>query len=62
MLFDGLKQIVLAHRISKKGIEVDKVNIEVIQKFPPPISVKNIHSFGDIQVSIDNSSRTFLKL
>src|SRR4051812_20525626 len=37
--------IVLGHRISKKGIEVDKAKIEVIEKLPPPTNVKGIRSF-----------------
>jgi hypothetical protein len=37
--------IVLAHKISEKGIEVDKVKIEVIEQLPPPTNVKGIHSF-----------------
>src|SRR5436189_4521788 len=37
--------IVLGHRISKQGIEVDKAKIEVIEKLPPPTNVKGIRSF-----------------
>ncbi|XP_070010937.1 uncharacterized protein [Nicotiana sylvestris] len=37
--------IVLDHKISKNGIEVDKVKIEVISKLPPPTSVKGVRSF-----------------
>nr|GEV01216.1 retrovirus-related Pol polyprotein from transposon 17.6 [Tanacetum cinerariifolium] len=37
--------IVLGHKISKKGIEVDKAKIEVIFKLPHPITVKGIRSF-----------------
>ena len=37
--------IVLRHKISKKGIEVDKTKLDVIDKFPPPVNVKGIHSF-----------------
>ncbi|CAL1407748.1 unnamed protein product [Linum trigynum] len=37
--------IVLGHKISKQGIEVDRVKIETISKLPPPISVKGIRSF-----------------
>nr|GEZ37464.1 reverse transcriptase domain-containing protein [Tanacetum cinerariifolium] len=37
--------IVLRHKISKKGIEVDKAKIEVISKLPHPTTVKGIHSF-----------------
>ncbi|CAJ2642327.1 unnamed protein product [Trifolium pratense] len=37
--------IVLGHKISSKGIEVDKAKIEVIEKLPPPINVKGVRSF-----------------
>ncbi|CAH9138601.1 unnamed protein product, partial [Cuscuta epithymum] len=37
--------IVLGHKISPKGIEVDQAKIEVIKKLPPPHSVKAIRSF-----------------
>ena len=37
--------VVLGHIVSEKGIEVDKVKIEVIEKLPPPTSVKGIRSF-----------------
>ncbi|XP_022850562.1 uncharacterized protein LOC111372436 [Olea europaea var. sylvestris] len=36
---------VLGHRISSKGIEVDKTKIQVIEKLKPPNSVKGIKSF-----------------
>ena len=37
--------IVLGHRISARGIEVDQAKIEAIVKLPPPSSVKGIRSF-----------------
>ena len=37
--------IVLGHRISARGIEVDRAKIEAIEKLPPPSSVKGIRSF-----------------
>ena len=37
--------IILGHRISARGIEVDKAKIETIEKLPPPYSVKGIRSF-----------------
>nr|GEW63549.1 reverse transcriptase domain-containing protein [Tanacetum cinerariifolium] len=37
--------IVLGHKISKKGIEVDKAKIEVISKIPHPTTTKGIRSF-----------------
>ena len=39
------KGIVLGHKVSKNSIEVDKVKIEVIDKLPPPTSIKGIRSF-----------------
>ncbi|KAD4385220.1 hypothetical protein E3N88_25388 [Mikania micrantha] len=37
--------IVLGHKISRAGIEVDKAKIETISKLPPPTNVKSIRSF-----------------
>jgi hypothetical protein len=37
--------IVLWHKILEKGIEVDKVMIEVIEQLLLPTNVKGIHSF-----------------
>nr|GFB72132.1 reverse transcriptase domain-containing protein [Tanacetum cinerariifolium] len=37
--------IVLGHKISKKGIEVDEAKIDVISKLPHPTTVKGIRSF-----------------
>ncbi|GJT91460.1 reverse transcriptase domain-containing protein [Tanacetum coccineum] len=37
--------IVLGHKISKKGIELDKAKIDVIAKLPHPTTVKGIRSF-----------------
>src|SRR3954469_12828039 len=37
--------IVLGHKISAKGIEVDKAKIDVIKKLPPPANVKGVRSF-----------------
>ena len=34
--------IVLGHKISAKGIEVDKAKVDVIKNLPPPINVKGI--------------------
>ena len=35
----------LGHRISAKGLEVDRAKIEIIEKLPPPNSVKGVQSF-----------------
>nr|GEV59364.1 reverse transcriptase domain-containing protein [Tanacetum cinerariifolium] len=37
--------IVLSHKISKEGIEVDKAKVDVISKLPHPKNVKGIRSF-----------------
>nr|XP_009776087.1 PREDICTED: uncharacterized protein LOC104225909 [Nicotiana sylvestris] len=37
--------IILGHKISNNGIEVDKAKIEVISKLSPPTSVKGMRSF-----------------
>nr|GEV51260.1 reverse transcriptase domain-containing protein [Tanacetum cinerariifolium] len=39
------KGIVLGHKISKEGIEVDKAKVDVITKLPHPTTVKCIRSF-----------------
>jgi hypothetical protein len=36
--------IVLGHRVSERGIEVDRAKIEVIEKLPPPVNVKGFRS------------------
>jgi len=38
-------KIVLRHEISRKGIEIDKVKIDVIAKLPVPKCMKDIRSF-----------------
>nr|GEW76119.1 reverse transcriptase domain-containing protein [Tanacetum cinerariifolium]GEW76128.1 reverse transcriptase domain-containing protein [Tanacetum cinerariifolium] len=42
MVKDG---IVLGHKISKEGIEVDKAKVDIITKLPHPTIVKGIRSF-----------------
>ncbi|XP_020963908.1 uncharacterized protein LOC110265313 [Arachis ipaensis] len=37
--------IVLGHKVSSKGIEVDRAKIEIIEKLPIPINVKAMRSF-----------------
>jgi len=37
--------IVLGHKISYRGIEVDRAKIDVIEKLPPPLNVKGVRSF-----------------
>nr|GEV30619.1 reverse transcriptase domain-containing protein [Tanacetum cinerariifolium] len=44
--FSDIKEgIVLDHKISKEGIEVDKAKVDVITKLPHPTTVKGIRSF-----------------
>ncbi|GJT61728.1 reverse transcriptase domain-containing protein [Tanacetum coccineum] len=38
-------RIVLGHKISKNGIEVDKAKVDVIAKLPHPTTVKGVRSF-----------------
>ncbi|GKD87959.1 transposon ty3-I gag-pol polyprotein, partial [Tanacetum coccineum] len=37
--------IVLGHKISKSGIEVDRAKVDVIAKLPHPTTVKGVRSF-----------------
>ena len=37
--------IVLGHKVSKAGIEVDRAKIDTIAKLPPPTNVKGVRSF-----------------
>ncbi|XP_057760463.1 uncharacterized protein LOC130980839 [Arachis stenosperma] len=37
--------IVLGHKVSNQGIEVDRAKVEIIEKLPPPGDVKAIRSF-----------------
>jgi hypothetical protein len=37
--------IVLGHKVSERGIEVDRAKIEVIEQLPPPANVKGIRCF-----------------
>nr|GEV67122.1 reverse transcriptase domain-containing protein [Tanacetum cinerariifolium] len=41
----GLRARFRGHKISKKGIEVDKAKVDVISKLPHPTTVKGIRSF-----------------
>nr|GEV78183.1 reverse transcriptase domain-containing protein [Tanacetum cinerariifolium] len=45
--FDALldEGIVLRHKVSETGLEVDKEKIDVISKLPPPTNIKGIRSF-----------------
>ena len=37
--------IVLGHKISRIGSEVDRAKVEIIAKLPPPVNVKGVWSF-----------------
>ena len=41
----GREGIILGHKVSSKGLGVDKAKVGVIENLPPPISVKGIRSF-----------------
>jgi len=43
--FMVIEGIVLGHKISERGIEVDKAKVEIIEKLPPSTNVKEIRSF-----------------
>ncbi|GJS78588.1 reverse transcriptase domain-containing protein [Tanacetum coccineum] len=53
--------IVLGHKISKSGIEVDRAKVEVIAKLPHPTTVKDVRSifFGHAWVFTDSCSKSF---
>ncbi|CAL1356223.1 unnamed protein product [Linum trigynum] len=58
--------IVLGHKISKRGIEVDRAKVETISKIPLPTTVKDIRSFlrhdGFYRRFIENFSKIALPL
>ncbi|GJU62809.1 hypothetical protein Tco_1244644 [Tanacetum coccineum] len=54
--------IVLGHKISKSGIEVDKSKVDVIAKLPHPTTVKGIRSFLDEVTQAPRSSCSRLGL
>ena len=35
-------EIVLGHKVSKNGLEVDRAKVEAIEKLPPPTNVKRV--------------------
>nr|GEV49135.1 putative reverse transcriptase domain-containing protein [Tanacetum cinerariifolium] len=56
------KDIVLGHKISKNGIEVDRAKVEVISKLPPPTTVKGIRSFLGHDVFYQRFIQDFSKI
>jgi hypothetical protein len=49
--------IVLGHKVSAHGIEVDRAKIEVVEQLPPPTNVKGIRSFLGYRHFIKNFSQ-----
>jgi len=41
----GHRRYLLGHKISKRGMEVDKAKVEIKEKLPPATNVKGIKSF-----------------
>lgn len=39
------EDIVLGHKISKRGLEVDRAKVDLITKLPTPTTIKNVRSF-----------------
>lgn len=54
--------MVLGHKISHKGIEVDKEKVEVISKLPPPENEKRIRSILGHAVFYRRFTRDFSKI
>ncbi|XP_070055329.1 uncharacterized protein [Nicotiana tomentosiformis] len=46
--------IVLGHKVSKNGLQVDKAKVEAIEKLPPPTSVKGIRK-KDVTFKFDDA-------
>ncbi|GJR50276.1 hypothetical protein Tco_1400797 [Tanacetum coccineum] len=52
--FSVFEGIVLGHKVSGAGLEVDKAKIDVISKLPPATNVKGIRSFvGHVEFNIE---------
>ncbi|GJW52326.1 hypothetical protein Tco_0093677 [Tanacetum coccineum] len=49
--------IMLGHKVSSVGLEVDKAKIDVISKLPPPTNIKGLRSF----LGHDDFYRRFIK-
>ena len=52
--------IVLGHKISERGIEVDKAKVDAIEKMPFPKDIKVSLVSSVMLVSIGGLSKTFL--
>ena len=44
MSFYGTRRLVFGHKVSERGIEVDRAKIEVIEQLPAPTNVKGVRS------------------
>ena len=53
--------IVLGHKISERGIEVEKAKVDAIEKMPRPKDIKGIRSSLGMLVSIGGLSKTTLQ-
>nr|GEX80275.1 DNA-directed DNA polymerase [Tanacetum cinerariifolium] len=54
--------IVLGHKVSEVGLEVDKAKIDIISKLPPPNNIKGIRSFLGHVVFYQRFIKDFLKI
>ena len=54
-------KLVLGHKVSERGIEVDKAKVDAIEKMPCPKDIKGIRSFLGHAVSIGGLLKTSLK-
>ena len=54
--------IVFGHKISEKGIEVDKAKVDAIEKMPYPKDIKDIRSFLGHVGFYRRFIKTFLKI
>ena len=53
--------IVLGHHISEKGIEVDLAKVKVIERLPPPISVKRCEKLSWACIFLPEIHQRFFK-
>nr|GEV62666.1 reverse transcriptase domain-containing protein [Tanacetum cinerariifolium] len=60
--FMAKEGIVLGHKVSGAGLEVDKAKINVISKLPPFTNIKVLEAFLDMPVFIDVSLKISQKL
>lgn len=53
------EEIVLGHKISGNGIEINKAKLDTIEKLPLPTSEEDNQSFIGMSVFTEDSSKTF---